>query len=85
MRATGVNPTVISPGNYTAVVDFFRFGQTNDGIEASDRINDAIYRLELEESGDNTGTYIGSMEYIMLNQINVNHTDTYLDGIDLNY
>ena len=77
---SGVNS--LSLGNYTMVADFFSFGQTNDGFLVGDRINNAIYRLELEESGDNTGTYVGSMEYIMLNQINVNQTDTYLDGLD---
>ncbi len=43
------------------VVDFFSFG---------DRANNAIYRLELEETGDNTGEFIGSVEYIMTNQLN---------------
>ena len=52
------------------VVDFFSFG---------DRTNNAIYRLELEETGDNTGEFIGSVEYIMTNQLN-QLTATY-DGI----
>ena len=43
------------------VIDFFSFG---------DRVNNAIYRLELEETGDNTGEFIGSVEYIMTNQLN---------------
>ncbi len=43
------------------VVDFFSFG---------DRVNNAIYRLELEETGDNTGEFIGSVEYVMTNQLN---------------
>ena len=75
-------PTGISEANYTAVVDFFRFGQTNDGVNPGDRLNDAIYRLELEETGDNTGAFEGSMEFVLLNQINVNNTNTYLNGID---
>ena len=29
------------------------------------RFNDAIYRLELEETGDNTGVFEGSMEYVL--------------------
>jgi len=64
--------------NYTAVVDFFRFGMSGDGDNADDRFNDAIYRMELAEEGENTGTFTGSVEYIMLNQINVNTTATYL-------
>jgi hypothetical protein len=43
------------------VVDFFSFG---------DRVNNAIYRMELEESGDNTSEFIGSVEYVMINQLN---------------
>jgi len=74
---TGLNATT-----YPAVVDFFNFGQSGDGNLVSERFNNAIYRLELEETGDNTGQFEGSVEYIMLNQLNVNQTATYLPGID---
>ncbi|ABK76804.1 hypothetical protein CENSYa_0159 [Cenarchaeum symbiosum A] len=67
----------LQKGEYPMAVDLFRFGQTGDGDDFDDRFNDAIYRIELEESGDNTGAFEGSMEYIMLNQINVNDTTTY--------
>ena len=50
------------------VADIFSFG---------DGVNNAIYRLELGESGDNTAEFTGSIEYIMLNQININSDDTY--------
>jgi hypothetical protein len=40
------------------VIDFFSF---------SDSVNNAIYRVELEETGDNTATFEGSAEYVMLN------------------
>ncbi len=66
---------------YPFVVDFFSFGQMGDGVAASERINNAIYRLELEESGDNTGVFEGTMEYTMLNQINVRDAGTY-EGLD---
>jgi hypothetical protein len=72
----------IPAGNETLVIDFFSFGTTGDGNLASERFNNAIYRLELEETGDNTGQFEGSVEYIMLNQLNVNSTNTYLSGID---
>ena len=49
-------------------VDFMSFG---------DSVNNAIYRIELEETGDNTGTFEGSAEYVMLNQINYNLAATY--------
>jgi len=69
----------ISAGNYTIALDLLRFGTSNDGDSATgiDRFNDAIYRLELEETGDNTSTFIGTVEYVMLNQLNINQTTTY--------
>ena len=62
---------------YPMIVDFFSFGQMGDGVSPGDRINNAIYRLELEESGDNTGVFEGTMEFVMLNQLNVRNPDTY--------
>ena len=52
--------------------DLFTFG---------DRVNNAIYRIELEETGDDTGIFEGSVEYIMLNQLNVDVASTFT-GID---
>ncbi|MDC0154337.1 hypothetical protein OAJ02_06395, partial [Nitrosopumilus sp.] len=52
------------------VADIFSFG---------DGVNNAIYRLELEESGDNTGVFEGSIEYRMLNQLNVDQQSTFID------
>jgi hypothetical protein len=63
---------------YTAVADFFSFGQSGDGNLPSERFNNAIYRLELEETGDNTSQFEGTVEYTMLNQLNVNQTLTYI-------
>ena len=48
------------------VADFFTFGQ-NDG---DGRVNNAIYRIELEESGTNSADYKGTIEYARLNQLN---------------
>ena len=56
----------------TFVADVFSFG---------DRTNNAIYRLELEESGDNTGEFVGDVEFIMLNQINIDSASTF-SGIE---
>ena len=53
------------------VADFFSVGTIVDGINSADRINNAIYRFELEETGDNTSTFIGSAEFTMLNQLNI--------------
>ncbi len=71
--------TLEADKTYPVAVDLFSFGQMGDGVAPGDRINNAIYRLELEESGDNTGVFEGSMEYIMLNQINVRQESTYED------
>ena len=58
-------------------MDFFSFGFTNDGTAASDRVSNQIVRLELEETGDNTDTFIGGLEYVMLNQLNILDKETY--------
>jgi hypothetical protein len=54
------------------VSDIFSFGE---------RTNNAIYRLQLEESGDNTAEFVGGVEYVMLNQLNHDDVNTYL-GLD---
>ncbi len=60
-------------GDITLVADFFTFGQTPDG----ERVNNAIYRIEVEESSSNSDMYEGTVEYTMLNQLNVHEADTY--------
>ena len=62
---------------YPIVADFFSFGFYNDGLIASDRIANQIIRIEAEESGDNTSTFEGTLEYIMINQLNINDIETY--------
>ena len=62
---------------YNMALDFFTFGQD----EAGNRYNDAIYRLEAEETGTNTGIYSGTLEYVMLNQINIFKESTFT-GLD---
>jgi hypothetical protein len=49
-------------------IDIFTFG---------DRVNNAIYRLLLEETGNNTATFVGEVEFIMLNQLNVDDATTF--------
>ena len=36
-----------------------------------------IIRIEVEETGDNTSTFAGSLEYKMVNQINILDASTY--------
>lgn len=63
------------------VVDLFSFGYKNDGVVKTDRVNNAIYRIEAEETGDNTSTFEGTLEYVMLNQLNILDSATYT-GLD---
>jgi hypothetical protein len=74
--STDVDPTA----KYPVVVDFFSFGYENDGEASSERIANQIIRLELEESSDNQGTFEGTLEYVMINQLNIFDEGTY-DGI----
>jgi hypothetical protein len=64
-------------GSDPFVIDFFSFGFTNDGLEAGERIANQIVRLELEEDGDNSSTFVGSLEYTMINQLNILDVNTY--------
>ncbi|WP_428325846.1 hypothetical protein [Nitrosopumilus sp.] len=75
-NATFTDDTTTDP----LVIDFFSFGFVNDGLEAGDRVANQIIRLELEETGDNTSTFEGSLEYVMVNQLNILNADTY-DGL----
>jgi hypothetical protein len=55
--------------NLPIVADIFSF---------SGSANNAIYRILAEETGDNTATFVGTVEYTMLNQLNVDDTAMYL-------
>ena len=48
------------------VIDFFSFGQKNN-----QEINNAIYRFELEETSNNSGIFVGTIEYTVTNQVNI--------------
>ena len=63
---------------YPIVADFFSFGFENDGRVGSERIANQIIRIEAEETGDNTSTFAGTLEYTMINQLNINDINTYL-------
>ncbi|MBI3841548.1 MAG: peptidase, partial [Thaumarchaeota archaeon] len=49
------------------VLDFFSFGNRN-GV----RVNNAIYRAELQETSNNSGIFAGTLEYTIINQLNQN-------------
>jgi len=59
------------------VADFFSTGLLGDGLLTSERINNQIIRIELEETGDNTSTFRGWIEYTMLSQLNIFDLTTY--------
>ena len=59
------------------VVDFMSFGYTDDGVQGSERIADQVIRIEAEETDDDTGEFEGSLEYIMVNQLNIVKQDTF--------
>ena len=54
---------------YTGTLDFMAFGPDD---------NHGIYRIEVEETDDNTGIFVGDVEFIMLNQntIDTNQAST---------
>ena len=56
---------------YPIIVDFFSYGFYGDGSQAADRVANQIIRIEVEETGENTSTFTGTLEYIMVNQLNV--------------
>ena len=63
-------------GDYPLIIDFVRYAG-EDG-----KINDAIYRFEAEETTSGSGMYSGTVEYIMLNQINIFSPDTF-SGLEI--
>lgn len=64
---------------YPIVVDFMSFGYTDDGVQGSERIADQIIRIEAEETDDDTGVFEGSLEFVMVNQLNIGEQATYDD------
>ncbi len=61
---------------YPIVADFFSYGFYNDGAQAGERVANQIIRVEVEETGENTSTFTGTLEYIMVNQLDMIVTDT---------
>ena len=77
---------VVYPGNlmtieygkeYPVILDLFSFGFKNNGEASDERVANQIIRLELEESDSDTGSLEGTLEYIMVNQLNINDKSTY--------
>ena len=90
IATSGATTTIVLSGNHVAltsgsisdtpypiVFDLFSFGITDDGEAASERSANQIIRIEAEETGDNTAIFKGSLEYTMINQLNVLEASTY--------
>ena len=68
----------VDAGDYPIIADFLRIGIAGTANpDTAETVNDAIYRLELEEDGDNSSDFIGTLEYVGLNQINIADVATY--------
>ena len=64
-------------GPAAVIADLMSFGYSDDGVDAGERFANQVVRLELEESGDNTGVFEGTLEYVMVNQLNIAEDPTY--------
>ena len=71
-------PVHLDTTKRSVIADFISFGYKNDGMTGSERVANQILRLELEESGPDTGSLEGTLEYIMINQLNINDPATYV-------
>ncbi|MBI3622960.1 peptidase [Candidatus Pacearchaeota archaeon] len=59
------NGGTISTGTEPIVFDLFSFGNQNN-----QKVNNAIYRAELQETSSNSGIFTGTLEYVITNQLN---------------
>ena len=74
---TSNGPVTLSTSGEPIVGDFFSVGLISDGTQNNQRVNNGIFRYELEETGDNTGVFTGTNQYVMLNQLNIFDPNTY--------
>ncbi|MDC0169978.1 hypothetical protein OAI67_02850 [Candidatus Nitrosopelagicus sp.] len=79
LDGSALGDTLSAGTSYPLTMDVVTFGQSNDGVASSDRHNNSIYRLEVDEVDANGGIFVGELDFIMLNQLNVNQTSTYND------
>lgn len=57
-------------GTQPVIIDVFSFGVKNRDV-----VNNAIYRLELEESSRSSGVFEGTLEFAAANQLNIDDPD----------
>ena len=66
-HAAGADMTTTA--DYAIAADFCNFDQNNSSL-----VHNCIYRIQAEETGDNTGVFEGTVEYI--NMVNATSNDT---------
>ena len=77
------------PAGAAIVIDLFSFGLAGgeNNEPGNDNVNNAIYRLELEEANSNSSDFTGTLEYVALTQMNILERSTYDDitsiGVDV--
>ncbi len=69
--------TLAAATNVPIVADFFSFGFESSGEKSGERVANQLIRIEAEESGDNTSIFEGSLEFTVVNQLNILDTDLY--------
>ena len=67
--------SVIPDGVLPLVVDVASFGVADD----ASRVASQVVRIELEETGDDTGIFAGTLGYVMANQLTVSEPSAYAD------
>jgi hypothetical protein len=75
--ATSGGSLTLQPAGQPMVVDFFSVGFIGDGNSNAHRVNNGIYRWELQENSANTGVFSGTSQYTMLNQLDIFNPSTY--------
>jgi hypothetical protein len=76
---TGFNLNITKTANTGVTQSFSIVPIVADVFSFGAGVNNAIYRILLEETDLNTATFEGTIEYTMLNQININLDSTYTD------
>jgi len=65
-ESTGTGTISSEVDSQPIIFDFFSFGLVN-----SNDVNNALYRFELEETSDNSAIFDGTIEYSVVNQLNI--------------
>ena len=71
LDGNALGDSIAAGTSYPLTMDVVTFGQSNDGVAASDRHNNSIYRLEVDEVDTNGGIFVGELDFILLNQLNL--------------